>query len=175
MKYLFRAIFEKLIEKPINTFIHKKSEEKEATFDKNNFVAYHEPRRIILFLILFLACLGITVALCSGSGKPNPLSVGSCALSAVSFLALIYILTYRCTVDDTGFTVTKFFVLKKFIPREEFYEVKIINRQPDNSDKESLLIVKNKKGKRIFTASRDLVGFDLLCKKAKRFKRKSNV
>ncbi len=174
MKYLFRAIFEKLIEKPINTFIHKKSEEKEKTFNKNNFVAYHEPRRIIIFFLLFLACLGITLGFYSVD-KTIDVVVKVCfGFSVVAFLTFIYLSTYRCHVDETGFTVKKFFVLKKFIPREEFFDVNITKWQPRNSDNEGLLIVRNEKGKKIFDASKDLVGFGLMCKMAKRFERKKS-
>ncbi len=174
MKYLFRELFEKFIEKPINTHIHKKSNEKESTFDENDFVAYHEPRKILLFFLLFIACLGVTVAFCSGNSKPNPLSVGFCAFSVIAFFVLVYLLTYRCYVDETGFTIKKFFVLKKFVPREEFFDVEITKWQPRNSDKDELLIVRNQKGKKIFDASKDLVGFGLMCKMAKRFERKKN-
>lgn len=174
MKYLFRELFEKFIEKPINAHIHKKSKEKEENFDKNNFVAYHEPRRIIIFFLLFLACLGITFGFYSVDKTFNVIAKACCVFSIVAFLVLIYLLTYRCYVDETGFTVKKFFVLKKFIPRNEFFKVEIINWEPRNSDKDSLLFVKNEKGKRIFTASQDFVGFDLLCKNAKRFERKKN-
>ena len=174
MKYLFRAIFENLIEKPINTFIHKKSEEKEATFDENNFVAYHEPRRIIIFSLLFLVCLGITFGFYSVDKTIDVIVKVCLGFSFVAFLTFIYLLTYRCYVDETGFTVKKFFVFKRFVPRADFYNVEIISWEPRNSDKDGLLIVKNKKGKRIFTASKDLVGFGLMCKKAKRFKRKKS-
>lgn len=175
MKYLFRAIFENLIEKPINTFIHKKSEEKEKTFDENYFVAYHEPRRIIIFFLLFLVCPVITIGFYSVDKKFN-IAVKIClAFSAVAFFTLVYILTYRCYVDETGFTVKKFFVLKKFIPREEFFDVDITKWQPGDSDEEGLLIVRNEKGKKIFDASKDLVGFGLMCKMAKRFERKKNM
>ncbi len=172
MKYLFRAIFEKLIEKPINTFIHKKSEEKEATFDENNFVAYHAPGKIVLSFLLLLACLGITWGFYSVDKTIDVIVKVCLAISAIAFLTLIYLLTYRCYVDENGFTVNKFFVLEKFIPREAFFDVNITKWQPRNSDKDGLLIVKNKNGKRIFTASKDLVGFGLMCKIAKRFERK---
>ncbi len=174
MKYLFRELFEKFVEKPINTHIHKKSNEKEESFDENNFVAYHEPRKILLFFLLFLVCLGVTVAFCSVDNKINPFSIGACAVSVVAFLVLIYLLTYRCYVDETGFTVKKFFVLKKIVPREEFFDVEITKWQPRDSDEEGLLIVRNENGKKIFDASRDLVGFGLMCKMAKRFERKKN-
>ena len=174
MKYLFRELFDKFVEKTINTYIHKKSEEKEATFDENNFVAYHEPRRIIIFFLLFLVCPVITIGFYSVDKTFN-IAVKIClAFSVVAFFTLIYILTYRCYVDETGFTVKKFFVLKKFIPREEFFDVDITKWQPRNSDNEGLLIVRNEKGKKIFDASKDLVGFGLMCKKAKRFERKKS-
>ena len=175
MKYLFRAIFEKLIEKPINTFIHKKSEEKEATFDENNFVAYHSPGEIILSFLLFLACLGITFGFYSVDKTIDVIVKVCLGFSFVAFLTFVYLSTYRCYVDETGFTVKKFFVFKRFVPRADFYNVEIISWEPRNSDKDGLLIVKNKKGKRIFTASKDLVGFGLMRKKAKRFKRKKNI
>ncbi len=174
MKYLFRAIFEKLIEKPINTFIHKKSEEKEATFDKNNFVAYHSPGEIILSFLLFLTCLGITLGFYSVDKNIDVIVKICFGFSVVAFLTFIYLSTYRCYVDENGFTVKRFFVFKKFIPRADFFNVEIISWEPRNSDKDGLLIVKNKNGKRIFTASKDLVGFGLMCKKAKRFKRKKS-
>ncbi len=174
MKYLFRAVFEKLIKKPINTIIHKKSEEKEATFDENSFVAYHEPRRIIIFFLLFLAALGITFCFYSVDETFNVIVKVCLAFSVIAFFTLVYMLTYRCCVDETGFTVKKFFVFKKFIPREEFFDVEITKWQPRNSDDEGLLIVRNKKGKKIFDASKDLVGFGLMCKMAKRFGRKNN-
>ncbi len=174
MKYLFRELFEKFIEKPINAHIHKKSEEKEKTFDENNFVAYHEPRKIILFFLLFLVSLGITFGFYSVDKTIN-FAVKIClAFSVIVFFTLIYLLTYRCYVDETGFTVKKFFVLKKFVPREAFFDVDITKWQPRNSDNEGLLIVKNEKGKKIFDASKDLVGFGLMCKMAKRFEIKKN-
>ncbi len=174
MKYLFRELFEKLIEKPINTYIHKKSKEKENTFDDKNFVAYHEPGRIIIFFLSFLVCLGITFGFYSVDKTFN-VAVKIClAFSAVAFFTLIYLLTYRCYVDETGFTVKKFFVLKKFIPRAEFFDVDITKWQPEDSAEDAILIVRNKKGKKIYSASKDLVGFGLLCKTAKRFERKKN-
>ncbi len=172
MKYLFRELFDKFVEKTINTYIHKKSEEKEATFDENSFVAYHEPRRIIIFSLLFLAALGITFGFYSVDKTFNVIVMACLAFSAVAFFTLIYLLTYRCQVDETGFTVKKFFVFKKFVPRGDFFNVEIISWEPRNSDKDGLLIVKNKNGKRIFTASKDLVGFGLMCKMSKRFERK---
>lgn len=174
MKFLFKAIFDVFLEKPINTFIHKKSEEKENTFDENSFVAYHEPRRIILCFIFFLGSLGITAGFYFVDKKMDWLVLAWCVVSAVSLFVLIYMITYRCCVDETGFTVKKFFILKKFVPREEFFDVEITKWQPRNSDKDGLLIVRNQKGKKIFDASKDLVGFSLMCKMAKRFERKKN-
>ena len=174
MKYLFRELFDKFVEKTINTYIHKKSEEKEATFDENNFVAYYEPRRIIIFFLLFLVCPVITIGFYSVDKTFN-IAVKIClAFSVVAFFTLIYILTYRCYVDETGFIVKTFFVLKKFIPSEEFFSVEITKWQPKDSDGEGLLIVTNEKGKKIFDASKDLVGFGLMCKIAKKFERKKN-
>ncbi len=174
MKYLLEELFEKIFEKHINTHIHRKSAEKEATFDMNNFVAYHEPRRVIIFFLSFLVCLGITFGFYSVDKTFN-VAVKIClAFSAIAFFTLIYLLTYRCCVDETGFTVKKFFVLKKFVPREEFFDVEITKWQPKDSDEEGLLIVRNEKGKKIFDASKDLVGFGLICKMAKRFERKKN-
>ena len=112
MKYLFRAIFEKLIEKPINTFIHKKSEEKEKTFDKNNFVAYHAPGKIILSFLLFLACSGITFGFYSVDKTIDVIVKVCFGFSAIAFLTFVYLSTYRCYVDETGFTVKKFLVFK---------------------------------------------------------------
>ena len=174
MKYLFRELFDKFVEKTINTYIHKKSEEKEKTFDENSFVSYHEPRRIIIFFLLFLAALGITFGLYSVDKTFNVIVKVCCVFSVVAFFVLVYLLTYRCYVDETGFTVKKFFVLKKFIPREEFFDVEITKWQPRNSDDEGLLIVRNEQGRKIFDASKDLVGFGLMCKMAKRFERKIN-
>ena len=174
MKYLLRELFDKFVEKNINTYLHKKSEEKERNFDKNIFVAYHEPRRIILYFIFFLGSLGITVGFYFVDENANWLVLVCGAFSLTAFFTLVYMLTYRCYVDETGFTVKKFFVLKKFVPREEFFDVKITKWQPRNSDKDELLIVRNQKGKKIFDASKDLVGFGLMCKMAKRFERKKN-
>lgn len=172
MKYLFRAIFEKLIEKPINAFIHKKSEEKETTFDKNNFVAYYAPGKIVLSFLLLLACLGVTYAFYSVDKTIDVIVKVCLGFSFVAFLTFIYLLTYRCCVDETGFTVKKIFAFKRFVPRADFFDVEIISWEPRNSDKDGLLIIKNKNGKKIFTASKDLVGFGLMCKMAKRFERK---
>ena len=174
MKYLFRAIFEKFFEKHINRYIHRKSAEKEAAFNENNFVACHEPRRIILFLISFLSFLGVTYCFYSVDNSFNVIVKVCFVFSVLTFFVLIYLLTYRCYVDETGFTVKKFFVLKKFIPREEFFDVDITKWQPRGSDEDGLLVVRNTKGKKIFTASKDLVGFGLMCKMARRFERKKN-
>ena len=123
---------------------------------------------------MFLVCPVITIGFYSVDKTFN-IAVKIClAFSVVAFFTLIYILTYRCYVDETGFIVKKFFVLKKFIPSEEFFSVEITKWQPKDSDGEGLLIVTNEKGKKIFDASKDLVGFGLMCKMAKKFERKKN-
>lgn len=138
-------------------------------------MAYHEPRRIIIFFLSFLACLGITFGFYSVDKTIGTIVKVCLTFSAIAFFTLIYLLTYRCYVDENGFTVKKFFVFKKFIPREAFFDVDITKWQPGDSDEEGLLTVKNEKGKKIFTASKDLVGFGLMCKMAKRFERKKNI
>ena len=175
MKYLLEELFEKFLDKRINTYIHRKSAEKEATFDENNFVAYYEPWRLLSVLAPLFICLCSTISLYLLHKTQGVwFWIGFVAL-VIILLVLVDTLTYRCYVDENGFTVKKFLVFKKFIPREEFFDVDITKWQPKDSDEEGLLTVRNEKGKKIFTASKDLVGFGLMCKMAKKFERKKNI
>ncbi len=173
MKYLIREIFDFLFEKPINAFVLKKSEEKENTFDSCDFVAYHHPIRIAICFVQLILSLGVTIGVYVVNKENTVLMVISGILSAVIFLVMVYMLTYRCHVDETGFTVRKFFVLKRFIPKEKFFYVDITELKQRNHKEDGLLIVKDEKNKKIFTASKDLVGFGLMCNMAKKFQRKS--
>ncbi|MBE6795825.1 MAG: hypothetical protein E7533_04500 [Ruminococcaceae bacterium] len=173
MKYLIREIFDFLFEKPINSFILKKSEEKEKNFDRYDFVAYHHPIRIAICFVQLVLSLCATIGVYVVNKENTVLLAVSGILSVLIFLVAVYMLTYRCHVDETGFTVRKFFVLKRFIPKEKFFNVDITELKQRNHKEDGLLIVKDEKNKKIFTASKDLVGFGLMCKMAKKFQRKS--
>ena len=171
MKLLFLEIFDIITGKSIDAFADKKSKEKESSFDENNFVVHYEPRRLLSVLAPLFVCLCNTISLYL-LNRSVWFWIGFVVL-VIFLVTIVDLLTYRCYVDGNGFTVKRFFIFKKHIPKEKFFNVEITKRHPKHSDFEDLMIVKNEKGKKIFTTSKGYVGFELMCEKAEEFEKEN--
>ncbi len=152
--------------------IPKKLRKTENLFEWDPFVIYHAPK-----MYLVASCL-LAISIFSGfiisvekSTKHNEIYL-VCAFGIGSILWLVYMLGYSCHVDKTGFTVTRFWFFKKFIPKEAFCNVSYFKTGYRGLKMKSLL-VKDENGKGVFSISEDTQKFELVCKIAEEFEKEN--
>ncbi len=159
------------IDKCITKRIYKKAREQEKDFLPDNFTAHYSRSSVIYWFVIFFIFLICTFIF----GYFNKKLL--CLLSAISigvFLIVLYHISYRCNIDDDGMTISKFWFLEKRIVWKEIKKVEIIEFEPYGKPLEKNAIIRNKQDKVIFTCSYDLVGFNLIVKKAKKERRKKH-
>jgi len=84
----------------------------------------------------------------------------------------LYTLTYRCIVDQSGITAISFGVFRKHILWNDIYRVNV-KVYSDGLSGYKKLLLKNKKGKVIFFCYNDLIGYELIRKRAKHLQNRS--
>ena len=158
-----------LIDKCVTEKIYKKARKKEEKLSPDNFTAYYSFGSILYWLVIFLL-LAVTAVCFAFFEKAVLYILGSGAM--VCFFILLYHITYRCTVNDIGITAKSFWIFKKQIYWKDVKKVEVTEFELKYSPLEKNVIIRNKKNKIIFTCSYDLVGFNLIAKKAKKERKK---
>ena len=160
-----RGILFDFIDKRITEKIYKKAREREKELLPDNFTAYYLRSTVIYWFVIFLifAVLTLTFGLYD---KVFLYVLGTACI--VSFLLVLYHISYRCIVDDTGMKIRKFLIFEKQILWKDVKKVTVQKFEPYGKPLEKQAIITNKQNKVIFTCSYDLVGFDLIVKKAKK-------
>ena len=152
--------------------IPKELTKTEIPFEWEPFVTYHSSKMYLVatgLLAIFLFA-GFIISV-EESTKHNDFYL-ACTFGTGSVLWLVYMLGYSCRVDKTGFTVTRFWFFKKFIPKEAFYDVSYFESRCRGQKMKSLL-VKDENGKGVFSISEETQKFELVCKIAEEFEKEN--
>ena len=166
-----RTVIFDYIDKYITEKIHKKAREKEKELSPDNFVAYYLYDSIIYWFVIF--CIFTIFTFIFGAFDKAFFYLLGVA-SIICFFIVLYYVSYRCIVDDTGINLKRFWILEKQILWEEIKKVEIKEFEPCDKPLEKNAIIRNKQNKIIFTCSYDLVGFNLIVKKAKKERKKKH-
>lgn len=166
-----RTIILDFIDKYITEKIYKKAREREKEFLPDNFTAYYLRGSVMYWFVIFLLFVIFTFTF--GLYDKIFLYILSVA-SIVSFLIVLYHISYLCIVDDTGMKIRRFWIFKKQILWEDVKKVEVRKFESYSKPLEKHVIIRNKQNKIIFTCSYDLVGFDLIVKKAKKERKKKH-
>ena len=159
------------IDKCITEKIYKKAREAEKELLPDNFTAYYLRSSIVYWFVIFILFTIFTFMF--GFFVKVFLYILSAA-SIGSFLIVLYHISYRCLIDDEGITIKKFWVLEKQVFWKDVKKVEVKEFEPYGKPLEKQAIIRNKQNKVIFTCSYDLVGFNLIVKKAKKERKKKH-
>ncbi len=165
-----RSIILNLINKLITEKIYRQARKQEEKLDPDNFVAHYSIGSIIYWLFCFL--LSVLLMLCFSFFDNFVLYMAGVASIGCFFIVLYYV-SYRCFVDDMGITKIVFWLFRKQIFWKDVKKVDIQEYERCNKPLEKDAILRNKQNKIIYTCSYDLVGFNLIVKKAKNNARKN--
>ncbi len=166
-----RTIILDFIDKCITEKIYKKAREREKELLPDNFTAYYLRSSVMYWFVIFLLFVIFTFSF--GFLDRVFLYILSAA-SIGSFLIVLYHISYHCSVDDTGMKVRKFWLFEKQVLWKDVKKVEVQKFEPYGKPLEKQAIIRNKQNKVIFTCSYDLVGFDLIVKKAKKERKKKH-
>ena len=166
-----RTIILDFIDKCITEKIYKKAREAEKELLPDNFTAYYLRSSIVYWFVIFILFTIFTFML--GSFDKFFLYILSTG-SIGSFFIVLYHISYCCIVDDTGMKVRKFWIFEKQVLWKDVKKVEIQEIEPYGEPLEKQAIIRNKQNKVIFTCSYNLVGFDLIVKKAKKERKKKH-
>lgn len=159
------------IDKRITGKIYQKAREKEKELLPDHFTAYYSRSSVVYCLVLCLFAIFGTVVF--GFLNKVVLYILSAA-SVGGVLLFLYYISYRCSVDDTGVKVKKFWLFEKQVLWEDVQKVEVQKHEPDFKPIEKQCIFRNKQNKVVFACTYDLVGFDLIVKKAKKERKKKH-
>lgn len=165
-----RSIILNLIDKLITEKIYKQVRKQEEKLNPNNFVAHYSSGSIIYWFFCFL--LSVLLTLCF-SFFDNFVFYMAGIASTGCFFIVLYHVSYRCFVDDMGITKIVFWLFRKQIFWKDVKKVDIQEYERRNKPLEKDAILRNKQNKLIFSCSYDLVGFNLIVKKARNSARKN--
>ncbi|MBQ9919367.1 MAG: hypothetical protein IJO49_00930 [Clostridia bacterium] len=170
-----RTIILDFIDKHITEKIYKKAREKEKELMPDNFTAYYLRSSVVYWFVIFLL-FTISTFTFGFFDKVVLYILGSASI--VSFIIILYHVSYRCSVDDTGMKVRKFWFFEKQVLWKDVKKVEVQEFEPYyayyGKPLEKQAIIRNKQNKVIFTCSYDLVGFNLIVKKAKKERKKKH-
>ena len=159
-----------LIDKHITEKIYRQARKHEEKLNPNNFVAHYSSGSVIYWLFHFL--LLVLLALCF-SFSNNFILYMAWVASIGCFFIVLYHISYRCFVDDAGITKIIFWLFKKQVFWKNVKKVDIQKYERRDKPFEKNMILRNKQNKIIFSCSYDLIGFNLIVKKAKTNARKN--
>ena len=166
-----RGILFDFIDKHITEKIYKKAREAEKELLPDNFTAYYLRSSIVYWFVIFILFTICTFMF--GSFDKVVLYILSVA-SIGSFFIVLYHISYCCIVDDIGMKVRKFWIFEKQVLWKDVKKVEIQEIERYGKPLEKQAIIRNKQNKVIFTCSYDLVGFNLIVKKAKKERKKKH-
>lgn len=166
-----RTIILDFIDKCITEKIYKKAREAEKELLPDNFTAYYLRSSIVYWFVIFI--LFTIFAFMFGSFDKFFLYILGTG-SIGSFFIVLYHISYCCIVDDTGIKVKKFWLFEKQVFWNDVKKVEIQKFESHRKPAEKIAIIRNKQNRIIFTCSYDLVGFDLIVKKAKKERKKKH-
>ena len=166
-----RTIILDFIDKCITEKIYKKAREAEKELLPDNFTAYYLRSSVIYW---FVICLFFVICTFSFGFFDKVVLYILSAASIGSFLIVLYHISYRCLIDDEGITIKKFWVLEKQVFWKDVKKVEVKEFEPNGKPLEKHAIIRNRQNRIIFTCSYDLVGFDLIVKKAKKERKKKH-
>lgn len=157
------------IDKHIVEKIYQKAREQEKDLLPDTFTAFYSRGSIVRYFVFFL--ISVIVTFLFGPFDKVALYI-TVTISIGWFFIVLYNISYRCFVDDAGIKVTKFWLFKKQILWKDIKKVEINEFEYDYNALEKRAIIRNKQDKIVFTCSYDLVGFNLIVKKAKKARKK---
>lgn len=166
-----RTIILDFIDKCITEKIHKKARESEKELMPDNFTAYYLRSSVAYWFMICLFFVICTFIFCNFD-KLFLYILGAASIG--SFIIVLYHISYHCSVDDTGMKVRKFWFFEKQVFWKDVKKVEVQKFEPYGEPLEKLVIIRNKKDKVIFSCSYDLVGFELIVKKAKKERKKKH-
>jgi len=159
------------IDKYITEKIYKQAREQEKELLSDNFTAYYLRSSVIYWLMI---CLFFVI--CTFSfGFFNKVVLYILSVASIgSILIVFHYISYRCIVDDVGIKVRKFWFFEKQILWKDVKKVETQEFKSYGEPLEKWAIIRNKQNKVIFNCSYDLVGFNLIVKKAKKERKKNH-
>ena len=164
------AVIFDFINKQIIDNIHHHARQQEKKLDTNRFTAHYSLGTVLYWIglcaIMMLVAVSLVILDRSLLWIPRIASVGC-------FLLVLYHITYRCYVDDTGITKVVFFIFKKRILWADVRKVQVQEDKKINQPLEKTAIFRNKRNKILFSCNYELVGFVPLVKLAKNKARKN--
>ena len=158
------------IDKLITEKIYRQARKQEEKLDPDNFVAHYSSGSIIYWLFCFL--LFVLLTLFFSFFDTFLLHIAGVA-SIGCFLITLYHISYRCFVDDVGITTIVFWLFKKQTFWKDVKNVDIQEYESRNKPLEKNMILRNTQSKLLFSCSCELVGFNLIVKKAKNHAKKN--
>ena len=164
------SIILNLIDKLITEKIYRQARKQEEKLNPDNFVAHYSSGSIIYWLFCFL--LSALLTHCFSFFDNFVFYIAGMASTGCFFIALYHI-SYRCFVDDIGMTIIVFWFFRKQIAWKDVKKVDIQEYERHNKPLEKNALLRNKHNNIIYTCSYDLVGFNLIVKKAKNNARKN--
>ena len=161
-----------LIDRFITQKIYRQARKQEEKLCPDSFMAYY-PKGLICYWLFYLL-LSVLLVLCFSLFDHFIVYV-AIVLSIGCFFVVLYHISYRCFGDDVGMTIIAFWFFKKRIVWKDVKKVDIQEYERHNKPLEKNVVLRNKQNKIIFSCSYDLVGFNLIAKKAKSSTRKNGT
>lgn len=147
--------------------IYEKARKLEKDLSPDNFTAYYPYLSSICFFLMFLLLFLSTIISINLSADKFILKL--LVLSTlISFVLILYQISYRCFVDETGLMLMIFWFYKKQILWEDIVKVEIYEFTTPSTRYEKHIVMRNKRNKIIYDCSYNLVGFKLIERQIKK-------
>lgn len=165
------TIFFDLIDKHIVEKIYKKARAQEEKLSPDCFTAHYLLHSVIYWFLIFLLFVFGTV--CLGAFEKIAFYIFG-AGAVISFFVILHYISYRCFVDDNGITTQHFWFFKKQILWKDIKKIEVQEFDWDRAPREKRAVIRNKQNKVVFMCSYELVGFELIVKRAKKERKKKH-